>query len=202
MAGARVAGTEAESFQGRGGGDRVRRSQGSQGLDWRRKREEFVSSLRLAREAARHVKRGGDPRDLPPPPVSDTSHYIECPHCHRRSVLSPVSPSALLLHHLLPHQPLLSHLSLPPPPHLSPRPLHLHLHLSPTSPSSPGSARPPPLATSLCVRRCGVTNLGGEGPGWLQLGSNKDTGNLCLPWILCYVPISVTCNQDIFPIFH
>ena len=25
-----------------------------------------------------------DPRNLPPPPPSDTSHYIECPHCHRR----------------------------------------------------------------------------------------------------------------------
>ncbi len=54
--------------------------------DWRKKREEFIATLRAAKLAQQHIKNGGDPRDLPPPPPSDTSHYIPCPYCNRRFV--------------------------------------------------------------------------------------------------------------------
>ena len=53
-------------------------------LDWRKKREEFKSTLQAAKEAQRHLAKGGDLRDLPPPPPSDTSDYVQCPYCHRR----------------------------------------------------------------------------------------------------------------------
>ena len=71
-------------------------------LDWRKKREEFKSTLQAAKEAQRHLAKGGDLRDLPPPPPSDTSDYVQCPYCHRRykdankleiSLQSPNNPS-------------------------------------------------------------------------------------------------------------
>ena len=52
--------------------------------DWRKKREEFVAALRAAKAAQRHLAAGGKISDLPPPPPSDTSDYIQCPHCSRR----------------------------------------------------------------------------------------------------------------------
>ena len=55
--------------------------------DWRKKREEFINNLRAAKEVQRHLANGGSIKDLPPPPPSDTSDYIQCPHCGRRSKL-------------------------------------------------------------------------------------------------------------------
>merc|ERR1719412_139102 len=52
--------------------------------DWRKKREEFINNLRAAKEVQRHLANGGSIKDLPPPPPSDTSDYIQCPHCGRR----------------------------------------------------------------------------------------------------------------------
>ena len=52
--------------------------------DWRKKREEFINTLRAAKEAQRHLANGGSLKDLPPPPPMDTSDYIQCPHCNRR----------------------------------------------------------------------------------------------------------------------
>ena len=52
--------------------------------DWRKKRAEFIAALRAAKEAQRHLAAGGKISDLPPPPPSDTSDYIQCPHCGRR----------------------------------------------------------------------------------------------------------------------
>ena len=52
--------------------------------DWRKKREEFVNALRAAKAAQRHLAAGGKISDLPPPPPSDTSDYIQCPHCNRK----------------------------------------------------------------------------------------------------------------------
>ena len=52
--------------------------------DWRKKREEFINALRAAKEAQRHVANGGKISDLPPPPPSDYSDYVQCPHCQRR----------------------------------------------------------------------------------------------------------------------
>jgi hypothetical protein len=53
--------------------------------DWRKKREDFIATLRAAKEAQRHLAAGGSLKDLPPPPPMDTSDYIQCPHCGRRS---------------------------------------------------------------------------------------------------------------------
>merc|ERR1719189_2319894 len=52
--------------------------------DWRKKREEFINNLRAAKEVQRHLANGGSIKDFPPPPPSDTSDYIQCPHCGRR----------------------------------------------------------------------------------------------------------------------
>ena len=52
--------------------------------DWRKKREDFVAALRAAKAAQRHLAAGGKISDLPPPPPSDTSDYVQCPHCSRR----------------------------------------------------------------------------------------------------------------------
>lgn len=52
--------------------------------DWRKKRQEFIAALRAAKEAQRHLAAGGKISDLPPPPPSDTSDYIQCPHCKRK----------------------------------------------------------------------------------------------------------------------
>ncbi|XP_020278580.1 uncharacterized protein LOC109852128 isoform X3 [Pseudomyrmex gracilis] len=52
--------------------------------DWRRKHEEFISAIRYAKQAQAYQAAGKDLRDLPPPPPSDTSDYIQCPHCNRK----------------------------------------------------------------------------------------------------------------------
>jgi hypothetical protein len=52
--------------------------------DWRKKHEEFIKTIRAAKEYQQHVARGGNPNDLPPPPPSDNSDYIQCPYCNRK----------------------------------------------------------------------------------------------------------------------
>ena len=52
--------------------------------NWRKKRAEFISSLRAAKKAQKFLAEGGNVRDLPPPPPSDTSDYIQCQYCQRR----------------------------------------------------------------------------------------------------------------------
>jgi len=52
--------------------------------DWRKAHEEFISNIRAAREAKAILAKGGKLSDLPPPPPSDTSHLIPCPHCKRK----------------------------------------------------------------------------------------------------------------------
>merc|ERR1712018_323831 len=86
----RVQGTEAETFvmkPKRGTRDAAasKQTEGSKKKsDWRKKRAEFIAALRAAKEAQRHLAAGGKISDLPPPPPSDTSDYIQCPHCSRR----------------------------------------------------------------------------------------------------------------------
>merc|ERR1712107_339637 len=62
----------------------AKEAKGQKQADWRKKREEFIATLRAAKEAQRYVKAGGNLKDLPPPPPMDTSDYIQCPHCERR----------------------------------------------------------------------------------------------------------------------
>lgn len=52
--------------------------------DWRKKHESFIETIRAAKAVQKHLKAGGKISDLPPPPPSDTSDYIQCPHCGRR----------------------------------------------------------------------------------------------------------------------
>ncbi|OXA60064.1 serine/arginine repetitive matrix protein 1 isoform X2 [Folsomia candida] len=58
-------------------------AQGKKKVDWRKKHEDFIATIRAAKEYQAHVSKGGNPNDLPPPPPSDTSDYIKCPHCAR-----------------------------------------------------------------------------------------------------------------------
>jgi len=79
---ARVDGTDAANYKptNKGGG----KTKSTPKSDWRKKREEFISALRAAKEAQIFVAKGGNIKDLPPPPPMDTSHYVQCPHCHRK----------------------------------------------------------------------------------------------------------------------
>ena len=52
--------------------------------NWRRKHEEFINSIRAAKEVKEHLRKGGKLSDLPPPPPSDYSDYVQCPHCQRK----------------------------------------------------------------------------------------------------------------------
>ncbi|CAG7725520.1 unnamed protein product [Allacma fusca] len=60
------------------------KADGSKKSDWRKKHEEFIKTIRAAKEYQAHVARGGNPADLPPPPPSDTSDYVQCPYCNRK----------------------------------------------------------------------------------------------------------------------
>jgi len=51
---------------------------------WREKHEEFIRTIRYAKTTQAHVAAGGKLTDLPPPPPSDYSDYIQCPYCKRR----------------------------------------------------------------------------------------------------------------------
>jgi len=53
-------------------------------VDWRKKHEDFIATIRAAKEYQAHVAKGGDPKDLPPPPAADTSDYVQCPYCNRK----------------------------------------------------------------------------------------------------------------------
>jgi len=91
MAKQRLEGTDAESFvkrKGRGQRGKMQSSSKEEPpkkkSDWRKKRADFIAALRAAKEAQRHLAAGGKISDLPPPPPSDTSDYVQCPHCGRR----------------------------------------------------------------------------------------------------------------------
>jgi len=84
MTKARVKGTDAAKFVKSAAQLKAKEAKGQKQADWRKKREEFIATLRAAKEAQRYVKAGGNLKDLPPPPPMDTSDYIQCPHCERR----------------------------------------------------------------------------------------------------------------------
>jgi len=79
----RVKGTEAESFLKKGQPHAVPVPTVKK-TNWRQKHEDFINSIRAAKEMKAHVARGGKLSDLPPPPPSDYSDYVQCPHCSRR----------------------------------------------------------------------------------------------------------------------
>lgn len=52
--------------------------------NWRQTHEEFIKSIRAAKQVSDHLKNGGRLQDLPPPTPSENPDYVQCPHCLRR----------------------------------------------------------------------------------------------------------------------
>jgi len=84
MTKARVKGTDAAGYVKNAAQLKAKEAKEQKKFDWRKKREEFINTLRAAKEAQKHLANGGSLKDLPPPVPSDTSDYIQCPHCTRR----------------------------------------------------------------------------------------------------------------------
>ncbi|XP_018360191.1 PREDICTED: uncharacterized protein LOC108759324 [Trachymyrmex cornetzi] len=81
----RVRGTELEPFVKKGFTKRETKTKKPETKpDWRRKHEEFINAIRYARETQARLAAGENLSDLPPPPPSDTSDYIQCEHCGRK----------------------------------------------------------------------------------------------------------------------
>ncbi|XP_055942840.1 zinc finger C2HC domain-containing protein 1C-like isoform X2 [Argiope bruennichi] len=78
----RVKGTEAEQFVKKG----LPKSdpKPAKKSDWRKKHNDFIEAIRQAKMVQQHLAKGGKVSDLPPPPPSDTSDYVPCPHCGRK----------------------------------------------------------------------------------------------------------------------
>jgi len=84
MTKARVKGTDAAKYVRSAAQLKNMEAKEQKKNDWRKKREDFIATLRAAKEAQKHIAAGGSIKDLPPPPPMDTSDYIQCPHCSRR----------------------------------------------------------------------------------------------------------------------
>jgi len=84
MTKARVKGTDAAKYVKSAAHLKNTEAKEQKKSDWRKKREDFINTLRAAKEAQKHLANGGSIKDLPPPPPMDTSDYIQCPHCNRR----------------------------------------------------------------------------------------------------------------------
>lgn len=56
----------------------------SKNHNWRSKHEDFIKTIRAAKEMTVHLAKGGKLSDLPPPPPSENPDYVTCPHCSRR----------------------------------------------------------------------------------------------------------------------
>lgn len=56
----------------------------SKANNWRSKHEDFIKTIRAAKEMQVHLAKGGKLSDLPPPPPSENPDYVTCPHCSRR----------------------------------------------------------------------------------------------------------------------
>ncbi|KAG5314367.1 ZC21C protein, partial [Acromyrmex insinuator] len=81
----RVRGTELEPFVKKGFTKRETKTKKSETKpDWRRKHEEFINAIRYARETQARLAAGENLSNLPPPPPTDTSDYIQCEHCGRK----------------------------------------------------------------------------------------------------------------------
>lgn len=52
--------------------------------NWRAKHDDFIRTIRAAKEMQAYVAKGGKLSDLPPPPPSQNLDYVQCPHCSRR----------------------------------------------------------------------------------------------------------------------
>nr|CAB3267871.1 zinc finger C2HC domain-containing protein 1C-like [Phallusia mammillata] len=82
MANARKKGTELEGFSAvRGSSKTVPTAPKS---SWRSKHEDFINTIRHAKQISVYVAEGGKITDLPPPPPSLNPDYIQCQYCERR----------------------------------------------------------------------------------------------------------------------
>lgn len=81
---ARVKGTDAAVFLKMQNQSNTKYQAAQKKNDWRKKRAEFHEALKCAKLAQKHLAAGGNLKDLPPPPLSDTSDYLQCPYCSRR----------------------------------------------------------------------------------------------------------------------
>ncbi|KAG5670815.1 hypothetical protein PVAND_001053 [Polypedilum vanderplanki] len=85
----RVQGTEAESYNRKPLSARATKQPtstptSSKGSNWRAKHEDFIKTIRAAKEMQAYVAKGGKLSDLPPPPPSENPDYVQCPNCSRR----------------------------------------------------------------------------------------------------------------------
>ncbi|XP_050404818.1 zinc finger C2HC domain-containing protein 1C [Patella vulgata] len=51
--------------------------------NWRKQHESFIESIRYAKKVTDIESKGGDIRDLTPPPPTENPDYVACPHCSR-----------------------------------------------------------------------------------------------------------------------
>ncbi|XP_070503613.1 zinc finger C2HC domain-containing protein 1C isoform X2 [Chironomus tepperi] len=83
----RVQGTEAETYNKKPISRVAVKSAttpSSKSSNWRAKHEDFVKTIRAAKEMQAYVAKGGKLSDLPPPPPSINPDYVQCPNCSRR----------------------------------------------------------------------------------------------------------------------
>lgn len=52
--------------------------------NWRKVHEDFINTIRAAKQMQAHLAKGGKLSDLPPPPPTENLDYIQCPHCSRK----------------------------------------------------------------------------------------------------------------------
>ena len=52
--------------------------------NWKQNHEDFIRSIRAAKQVQTHMKKGGKASDLPPPPPSLNPDYVYCQYCDRR----------------------------------------------------------------------------------------------------------------------
>lgn len=75
--------------------------------NWRQKHEDFIRSIKQAREVQQVITQGGKVVNLPQPPANPNPDYVPCPHCGRRFAPRPAQR----------HIPKCQHIrSRPPPP--------------------------------------------------------------------------------------
>ncbi|CAF1257048.1 unnamed protein product [Rotaria magnacalcarata] len=79
----RLQGTEAAAYFRKGKARNEPAKPQAPKSNWRQKHEDFIRSIRYAKQATNYEKAGGRLADLPPPPTSVNPDYVRCPHCGR-----------------------------------------------------------------------------------------------------------------------
>ncbi len=82
----RVQGTEAEVYVKRQLKQpaKAKPSPPAKSSNWRAKHEDFLKTIKEAKKVSAFLAKGGDIRELPPPPPSENPDYVQCPHCSRK----------------------------------------------------------------------------------------------------------------------